>query len=251
MRRTLACFIAFIASVLLAAGLCFAEQPAGPGQAEHVTGTIDGRSVDSEKKVTYHCIIQPETDHDFVLIAFEGSRMDPRQKGNGVIWTEGLDRFDVVDFSIADELCAWQKKKWENVCNLYSAAVVDVLREQFGDVKTVGIYAFSKGASAADCVCRTLRESGINVAFVWLNDAFTTHGLPYVTELTENGEILLYNRYSKDERVNQLSKKLHKNCSDLPNVDSRHIRSSHGGLIKYGSFPDELADAVMKASFVR
>ena len=242
MSRNLIRLIILLSAALLAAGSCLADLPGG---------IVSRDSLGIKKDVTYNFNIAPEADPGFVLVAFEGSRMDPRKKGGGVIWTEGLDRFNVVDFSIADELCAWQVKMWETVSDLYSAAVEEVLREKFGGVKTVGVYSFSKGASAVDSVCRRLRESGIRVAFVWLNDAFTTHGLPFVTELTESNEVFLYNRYSRDERVNQLSKKLHQACSELPNVDSRHISTYHGGLMKYVTFPDELADAVRKATFVR
>lgn len=251
MNRNLIRFIIILVPVILAAGICFADQPENPALAENVTGVIDARSLGTEKNVTYICNILREVKHDFVLIGFEGSRMDPRKKDGGVIWTEGLKRFNVIDFSIADELCAWQTKQWENVNDLYSAAVADTLRKQFGEVRAVGVYAFSKGASALDSVCRRLRESGIRVVFVWMNDGFTTHGLPFVTELTENHEILLYNRYSRDERVNQLSKKLHAGYADFPNVDSKHISTYHGGLVKYDTFAEELAGAVEKASFVR
>ena len=186
---------------------------------------------------------------DFVLVAFEGSKMDPRKNSASVIWTEGLDRFNVIDFSIVDELCSWDKKKWEDVCEKYAAAVLDTLLEHFSSVKTVGVYAFSKGASAADAVCRKLRDAGLELSFVWLNDGFTTHDLPYVTELTESNEILLYNRFSRDKRVNGLCKNLNKQCGDLPNVDSRHISTYHGGLVKYETFAEELAAAIEKASY--
>ncbi|MDR9824221.1 hypothetical protein RCJ22_01210, partial [Vibrio sp. FNV 38] len=111
--------------------------------------------------------------------------MDPRKNKASVIWTGGLDRFNVIDFSIVDELCSWNEKEWKSVSECYSSAVLDTLLENFGSVKAVGVYAFSKGASAADAVCRKLREAGLELSFVWLNDGFTTHGLPYVTELTE------------------------------------------------------------------
>ena len=248
MRKRLICLV--FALALLAAGACFAEPPSGSVPAEQVSGVISGKSLGTEKNVTYRCNIVQEKEHAFVLLAFEGSRMDPRREEGGVIWNEGLQTFNVIDFSIADELCGWQKKKWEKVCDRYAAAVLDTLTEQFGSVKAVGVYAFSKGASAADAVCRKLRESGLDLSFVWLNDAFTTHGLPFVTELTESGEILLYNRYSRDERVNGLSKELHRNCGELPNVDSKHISTYHGGLVKYGTFTEELVSAVEKASFV-
>ena len=247
-RRTLACLV--LALVMLAAGVCFAEPPVAGVSAEQVSGVISGKTLGTEKNVTYRCNILQEEEHRFVLLAFEGSRMDPRREEGGVIWNEGLRSFNVIDFAIADELCGWQKKKWEKVCDRYAAAVLDTLTEQFGSVKAVGVYAFSKGASAADAVCRKLREAGLDLSFVWLNDAFTTHGLPFVTELTESGKILLYNRYSRDERVNQLSKKLHKKCGELPNVDSKHISTYHGGLVKYDTFTEELVSALEKASFV-
>ena len=250
MNRILIRFISFFALVLLTVGCCSADQPAGQMQLQNTSGVITGNSLGTEKNVTYNCSIFRDADGDFVLIGFEGSRMDPRKEGGSVIWTAGLGRFNIIDFSIADELCAWQTKKWESVNESYSAAVADVLREHFGEIKAVGIYAFSKGASAVDSVCRRLKESGIRIAFIWLNDAFATHGIPFVKELTETGETMLYNRYSRDERVNQLSKKLHNDCSELPNVDSKHIRTYHGGLVKYDTFSDELNAAVEKASFV-
>ena len=173
--------------------------------------------------------------------------MDPRQEGGSVIWTGGLDRFNVIDFSIADELCSWQAKTWESVNDSYSAAVLDTVTETFGEVKTVGIYAFSKGASAVDGVCRRFRDAGITVSFVWLNDPFSTHGLPYVTGLIESGEIMLYSRYSRDKRVNQLAKQLYLDYASLPNVDIAYIATYHGGLVKYDSFAQELAGAAEKA----
>ena len=238
-----------VALSLMASGGCFAEQPAG-GPAEQVNGIIGKKDLGTEKDVTYRCNILPEADHAFVLLAFEGSRMDPRKEDGGLIWNEGLRSCNVIDFAIADELCGWQKKKWEKTCDLYASAVLDALTEHFGNVKAAGVYAFSKGASAADAVCRKLKEAGLELSFVWLNDAFTTHGLPYVTELTENNEILLYSRYSRDERVNGLCKKLHQKCGNLPNVDSRHISTYHGGLVKYETFTEEIAAAIEKASFV-
>lgn len=245
MRRKLIRLIFFILPVILTAGVCIAG-----AQADRAEGVISAASLGTEKDVTYSCNIAQAADPDFVLVAFEGSRMDPRKEGGSVIYTEGLEQFNVIDFSIADELCSWEKKKWESVSSLYAAAILDALSGRFGRVGNVGVYAFSKGASAADCVCRALRDAGITISFIWLNDAFSTHGLPYVTELMENKEILLYNRYSRDDRVNTLSKALHRDFQDLSNVDSRHISTYHGGLVKYDTFAQELVSAITKASFV-
>ena len=244
MRRKLIRLVLLLLPAILAAAVCFAELT-----SEKLTGVISGKSLGTKKDMTWHCNIAADTDADFVLVAFEGSKMDPRKNSASVIWTEGLDRFNVIDFSIVDELCSWDKKKWEDVCEKYAAAVLDTLLEHFGSVKTVGVYAFSKGASAADAVCRKLRDAGLELSFVWLNDGFTTHDLPYVTELTESNEILLYNRFSRAKRVNGLCKNLNKQCGDLPNVDSRHISTYHGGLVKYETFAEELAAAIEKASY--
>ena len=242
MQRKLIRFVAVLAAAVLSAGGCFAG--GSRDQADHV---ISGKSLGTEKNVTYNCHAAQDADPGFVLVAFEGSRMDPRQEGGSVIWTEGLDRFNVIDFSIADELCSWQAKTWESVNDSYSAAVFDTVTETFGAVKAVGIYAFSKGASAVDGVCRRFRDAGITVSFVWLNDPFSTHGLPYVTGLIESGEIMLYSRYSRDKRVNQLAKQLYLDYASLPNVDIAYIATYHGGLVKYDSFAQELAEAAEKA----
>ena len=242
MRRKLILLVVLLLPVLLAAGRSFAELP-----EENLTGVIKKKSLGTKKDMIWRCNMA-DADGDFVLVAFEGSGMNPRTNTTSVIWTEGLDRFNVIDFSIVDELCSWYGKKLDSLSERYSAAVLDTLLEHFSSVKTVGVYAFSKGASAADAVCRKLQEAGLKLSFVWLNDGFTTHGLPYVTEMTENNEILLYSRYSRDKRVNGLCKSLHKQCGDLPNVDSRHISTYHGGLVKYETFAEELAAAIEKAS---
>ncbi len=243
MHRKLIRLVFLLLPLLLAAGICFADQP-----AEKLTGVISKKSLGTKKDMIWNCNMAADADSDFVLVAFEGSRMDPRKNTASVIWTEGLDRFNVIDFSIADELCTLYGKKWESVSERYSAAVLDTLLEHFSSVKTVGVYAFSKGASAADAVCRKLREAGLELSFVWLNDGFSTHDLPYVTELIENNEILLYSRFSRDKRVNGLCKNLNKQYGELPNVDSRHISTYHGGLVKYETFAAELAAAIEKAS---
>ena len=245
MRRKLTRLIVFLLPLILAAGVCFAD-----GSPEKKSWVISGKSLGTEKNVTYNYHIAPEADPGLVLVALEGSRMDPRQEGGSVIWTDGMDRFNVIDFSIADELCSWQTKTWEKVNDSYSAAVLDTVREKFSGVNAVGIYAFSKGASGADGVCRRFREAGITVAFVWLNDPFSTHGLPYITGLIEDGEIMLYSRYSRDKRVNQLAKELYLAYAALPNVDIAYVATYHGGLVKYDTFAQELAGVMEKASFV-
>ena len=107
-RRTLACLV--LALAMLAAGVCFAEPPVAGVSAEQVSGVISGKTLGTEKNVTYRCNILQEEEHRFVLLAFEGSRMDPRREEGGVIWNEGLRSFNVIDYAIADELCGWQKK---------------------------------------------------------------------------------------------------------------------------------------------
>lgn len=185
---------------------------------------------------------------DFLLIGFEGSGMNPRSEESAcIIRNEALKPYNVIDFTVANEISYWQKKESAKAAEVYSTVVMNTIHEKFDGIKTVGIYAFSKGSSGVDCVFAKLRKEGFRVAFIWLNDSFAVNGISNVIIALLNNEITLYNRYSNSKRLNPQSMEFDQLYADRPNVDSRHVGTSHGGLTKYETFTEELVAAIEKA----
>lgn len=226
-----------------------ADSSTGLSLADYLTdkeGVLSGKVLGFERNVlfNYH---PAENSSDFLLIGFEGSGMNPRAEGSCIIWNEALNPYNVIDFTVANELSYWQEKESKKAAETYSTMVLDVIRDKFDGIRTIGIYAFSKGSSGVDCVFSRLKKEGYNISFIWLNDSFAVNGLPSLTVSLLNNEFMLYNRYSNSKRLNPQSMKLHQLYSDRPNVDSRHIGTYHGGLSKYETFTEELVGAIERA----
>ena len=212
-------------------------------------GILNGHVLGFERNMLFNSHEGENSSYDdFLLIGFEGSGMNPRSpEGACIIWNEALKPYNVIDFTVANEISYWQKKDSEKAAETYSAVVLNTIREKFDGIRTIGIFAFSKGSSGVDCVFSKLRKEGYKIAFVWLNDSFAINGLDAVTVAVLNNEITLYNRYSNDKRLNPQSMELDQLYAERPNVDSRHVGTYHGGLLKYETFSEELVAAIGKA----
>ena len=239
-------FIVVFSAVLLSVSACLADRTGEQRIGLIKGGTISKGPIGLEKDIQYN-YIQAGGD-DFVLIGIEGSGMNPHKEGVGLTWIDVLREYNVIDFSIANELELWNDKIRDKAYENYTTSIVNTVRSKYPGIKTVGVYAFSKGASGADGLCSKLQEEGFTVAFVWLNDAFTLHDMPYIKSAVENGRIMIYLRYSNNKRLSQVCKEMHKAWTDRGNVDSRHIPCSHGGLVRYETFTDELTGAIKKAA---
>ena len=221
----------------------------GPALADYQTGkegVLSGKVLGFERNILFNCH-PAETSSDFLLIGFEGSGMNPRAEGSCIIWNDALNPYNVIDFTVANEISYWQEKESKKAADTYSAMVLDVIRDKFDGIRKIGIFAFSKGSSGVDCTFSRLKKEGYDISFIWLNDSFAVNGLPAVTVAVLNNEITLYNRYSNSQRLNPQSHNIHNLYSDRPNVDSRHIGTYHGGLLKYPTFSEELVAAIEKA----
>ena len=243
MSRNRIRFIPIFFVILLSFSVCLAESTDAAAPAEIKDGLIKGSKIGLAKSIVYRCIIQPDA-RDFVLIGLEGSGMNPRSDGSGITWNKGLQDYNVIDFSIANELSEWNDKKRSKANDIYSAAVISAVLENYGHVKTAGLFAFSKGACGADSVFRGLEEEGFRVLFVWLADPFTAHEMPSIMQAVEDSRIMLYNRYSKKKRLSVYGKEIGEKYGELPNVDSSFVSVSHGGLLKYSTFTEELLGAI-------
>ena len=210
-------------------------------------GILSGKVLGFERNILFNYHPAENGSSDFLLIGFEGSGMNPRAEGSCIIWNEALDPYNVIDFTVANEISYWQEKESKKAAETYSAMVLDVIRDKFDGIRKIGIFAFSKGSSGVDSVFSRLKKEGYDISFVWLNDSFAVNGLPAVTVAVLNNEITLYNRYSNSKRLNPQSRNFHSLYSDRPNVDSRHIGTYHGGLLKYPTFSEELVAAIEKA----
>ena len=239
-------FAAVLSAFLLFACPCFADKTGMPSVGVRESGMISGDLLNLEKNIYYNAIMTGV--NDFVLIGLEGSGMNPHKEGVGLTWIEALREYNVIDFTIANELELWNDKIRDPAYESYSSAIVTSVKARYRGVKTVGLYAFSKGASGVDGVYHKLVEEGLRVVFVWLNDAFTLHEMPYIISAVENDEVMLYVRYSRSKRLGQVCKDLHKAYGDRENVDSKHVSCSHGGLVKYDTFTEELTGAIQKAT---
>ena len=235
-------FIAVFCAVLLSVSACLAELSDETEPAETRNGIIKGKPIGLAKDIVYRCI--QADNRSFVLIGLEGSGMNPRSDGSGITWNKGLQNYNVIDFSIANELSDWNDTKRAKANEIYAAAVVSAVRENYGKVKFAGLFAFSKGACGADSVYRRLKEMGIRVTFVWLADPFTAHEMSSIMQATDNSDIMLYNRYSRKKRLNVYGKEIEETYGDRPNVDSQFIHVSHGGLLRYDTFTEELTGAI-------
>ena len=195
--------IVLFSAVLLSFSSCLAEKSA-PVKAEAAdSGAISHQTIGLKKDILYRLI--RGYSPGFVLIALEGSGMNPRKKGTGITWNADLQIYNIIDFSIANELSNWQDRERDEANDIYSEAVISTMLEHYDNVRSVGIFAFSKGACGADSICRRLTEKGIPVAFVWLCDAFTAHELTFIMQSVEKNRLVLYNRYSKKKRLNVYS----------------------------------------------
>ena len=246
MRKKLVSLIVVFAIILLTSGVCTADRTGEPVAGLRKGGTVSKAPLNLEKDIQYNYNMTGMDD--FVLIGLEGSGMNPHQEGVGLTWIEALREYNLIDFSIANELELPDLRIRAKACETYPAAVVNVVRSVYPGVKSVGVYAFSKGASAADSLCRKLEEEGIRLAFVWLNDAFTMHDMTYIKDAVESDGLMIYIRYSNNKRLSQVCKDMHKAWKGRSNVDSKHIPCSHGGLSRYDTFTDELTGAIKKAS---
>ena len=237
-------FIAVFSAILLSFSACLAEQDdlAVPQEEK---GMIRGKPNGLKNDIFYRCL--QTGSQDFVLLGLEGSGMNPWREGIGISWNKELQDYNVIDFSIAGELSEWDDKKRETSCENYASAIVRVFRERFRHVRAVGVFVFSKGACGADSVFRKLKEEGCLIAFVWLADPFIIRELSSVMQAVENREIFLYNRHSKKDRLNDYGELIEKTYGDLPNVDTRFVSVSHGGLLVYDTFMEEMTGAVRKA----
>ena len=246
MSRKLIGLVVAFSVILLASGVCTADRTGEPVAGLRKGGTVSKGPLNLEKDIQYNYNLTGLDD--FVLIGLEGSGMNPHKEGVGLTWIEALREYNLIDFSIANEFERPDLKVRASACEAYPAAVIDVVRSVYPGVKAVGVYAFSKGASAADSLCSKLEEEGIRLAFVWLNDAFTMHDMPYIKNAVEKDGLMIYLRYSNNKRLSQVCKNMHKAWKDRDNVDSKHIPCSHGGLSRYETFTDELTGAMKKAS---
>lgn len=210
-------------------------------------GILSGKVLGFERNILFNYHPAENSSSDFLLIGFEGSGMNPRKEGSCIIWNEALNPYNVIDFTVANEISYWQEKESKKAADTYSAMVLDVIRDKFDGIRKIGIFAFSKGSSGVDCTFSRLKKEGYDISFVWLNDSFAVNGLPAVTVAVLNNEITLYNRYSNSQRLNPQSRNFHNLYSERPNVDSRHIGTYHGGLLKYSTFSEELVAAIEKA----
>ena len=210
-------------------------------------GILSGKVLGFERNILFNYHPAKDGSSDFLLIGFEGSGMNPRKEGSCIIWNEALNPYNVIDFTVANEISYWQEKESKKAADTYSAMVLDVIRNKFDGIRKIGIFAFSKGSSGVDCTFSRLKKEGYDISFVWLNDSFAVNGLPAVTVAVLNNEITLYNRYSNSQRLNPQSRNFHNLYSERPNVDSRHIGTYHGGLLKYSTFSEELVAAIEKA----
>lgn len=223
-----------------------------PGSEKYKTskdGILNGKVLGFDRNMLFSFHYGEDgSNDDFLLIGFEGSGMNPRAEESAcIIRNEALKPYNVIDFTVANEISYWQKKESAKAAEVYSTVVMNTIHEKFDGIKTVGIYAFSKGSSGVDCVFAKLRKEGFRVAFIWLNDSFATNGISNVIIALLNNEITLYNRYSNSKRLNPQSMEFDQLYADRPNVDSRHVGTSHGGLSKYETFTEELVAAIEKA----
>ena len=218
-----------------------------PNYQTEKEGILSGKVLGFERNILFNYHPAKDGSSDFLLIGFEGSGMNPRKEGSCIIWNEALNPYNVIDFTVANEISYWQEKESKKAADTYSAMVLDVIRNKFDGIRKIGIFAFSKGSSGVDCTFSRLKKEGYDISFVWLNDSFAVNGLPAVTVAVLNNEITLYNRYSNSQRLNPQSRNFHNLYSERPNVDSRHIGTYHGGLLKYSTFSEELVAAIEKA----
>ena len=246
MRRKRIRFAAALCVLLLSASACLADITGEPVNGVRKAGTVSRRPLGLEKDIFY-TYIRSGWD-DVVVVGLEGSGMNPHKEDTGLVWLDALSGYNIIDFSVANELELWNDKIRDPACENYSAAVVGAVKANYPGASRVGLYAFSKGASGADAVFRKLREEGFTVSFIWLNDAFTLHDLPYIKEAVEDGSVRIYLRYSRSKRLGKVCKDMCKAWEGLENVDGRHVSCSHGGLIRYDTFTAEMAAAIGRAA---
>ena len=123
-------------------------------------GVLSGKVLGFERNILFNYHQAENGSSDFLLIGFEGSGMNPRAEGSCIIWNEALNPYNVIDFTVANEISYWQKKESEKAAETYSAMVLDVIREKFSGIRTIGIFAFSKGSSGVDCTFSRLKKEG-------------------------------------------------------------------------------------------